>query len=134
MEIYIPRKLKGYVSEFIILADMKDLCSDNFKRVITKRNIDDGLIYSTERQFKFIAFNVGSFSSTLWKMMRHFIPKRTLAKISILSSDKDEIYETLHELMDSSVIPEYLGGTNTRTYKDDLMDEIAYVGTKNEKQ
>jgi hypothetical protein len=33
--------------------------------------------------------------------------------------------------MDVSVIPEYLGGTNTRTYKDDLEDEKTYLYLKN---
>jgi len=29
--------------------------------------------------------------------------------------------------MDISVIPEYLGGTNKRSYKDDLKDEMAML-------
>ena len=36
----------------------------------------------------------------------------------------------LLELMDISVIPEYLGGTNKRTYKDDLIDEHEYLRQK----
>ena len=36
----------------------------------------------------------------------------------------------LLDLMDISVIPEYLGGTNKRTYKDDLTDEYEYLNKK----
>ena len=55
-------------------------------------------------------------------MFKFLLPKRTLGKINLLSENRNEIMEALLELMDISVIPEYLGGTNTRTYKDDLVD------------
>ena len=35
--------------------------------------------------------------------------------------------ESLLELMDISVIPEYLGGHNKRTYRDDLEDEKVFL-------
>ena len=127
IEVYVPRKLRGFATEYTVLADVHDLSSANFKLAITKRNIHEGTTYCPERQYKFIAFNVGSWASSLWKMFRFLLPKRTLGKINLLSEDRNEILESLLELMDISVIPEYLGGTNTRTYKDDLADEREYL-------
>ena len=122
IEVYIPRKLKGFASEYIVLADVQNLCSDNFKLAITKRNIHEGTHYCPERQNKLIAFNVGPWGSSLWKLFKFLIPKRTIGKINLLSEDKNQIMEALLQLMDISVIPEYLGGKNKRTYKDDLLD------------
>jgi hypothetical protein len=40
-----------------------------------------------------------------------------------LGTDKNKILDFLLGEMDISVIPEYLGGRNKRTCKDDLADE-----------
>ena len=39
VEVYIPRKLRGFASEYIVLADVQNLGKENFKLAITKRNI-----------------------------------------------------------------------------------------------
>jgi hypothetical protein len=106
-----------------VIADLANLSSDNFKLSITKQNVNDGLKFCPERQFKFIAFNLAGFANTLWKLFKHLLPKRSLSKINIVGEDKNEILEVLLAEMDISVIPEYLGGTNKRTFKDDLKDE-----------
>ena len=97
--------MRGFATEYIVLADVHDLCSDNFKLAITKRNIHEGTTYCPERQYKFIAFNVGPWASSLWKVFKFLLPKRTLGKINLLSEDRGEILEALLELMDISVIP-----------------------------
>ena len=56
LEVYIPRKLRGFASEYIVLADVHNLCSDNFKLAITKRNIHEGTHYCPERQNKMVVF------------------------------------------------------------------------------
>lgn len=114
--------MRGYADQFIALADLDNLGSANFKLSITKQNISDGLKYSPERQLKIIVFNASGFASGLWSILKHLLPKRTLCKINILGTDKNEILDFLLGEMDISVIPEYLGGTNKRTYKDDLKD------------
>ena len=48
------------------------------------------------------------------------LPKRSLSKVSIVGEDKGEILDVLRAEMDISVIPEYLGGKNKRSYLDDL--------------
>lgn len=42
------------------------------------------------------------------------MPKKTLHKIEIAGHDKKQILECLSSRMDISVIPEYLGGKNTK--------------------
>jgi hypothetical protein len=59
----------------------------------------------------------------LWNIFKIILPKRTLGKINILGTDKNEILNFLLGEMDISVIPDYLGGNNKRNYKDDLKDE-----------
>jgi len=90
------------------------LGSDNFKLAITKRNIADSLKYSPERQYKLIAVNVSIFAYTIWGVLKPLLPKKTLAKINIIGTDVKEIVDTLSKEMDISVIPEYLGGKNTK--------------------
>lgn len=122
LEVYVPRKLKGYAEQYTVLADLQDLSTNNYKLAITKQNIHDGLKYCPERQYKFLAINVGSFAKTLWMVFKNVLPAKTLSKINIMGQDKAEILENLLEEMDISVIPEYLGGSNTRSYLDDLTD------------
>ena len=107
----------------MVIADLTNLSSDNFKLSITKQNVNDGLKFCPERQFKFIAFNLAGFANALWKLFKHLLPKHTLSKINIVGKDKNEILEVLKAEMDVSVIPEYLGGNNKRTFKDDLKEE-----------
>ena len=104
----------------LIIADLTELSSDNFKFSITKRNLDDALKFCPERQFKFIVFNLAGFATTLWKLFNYMLPKRSLSKVSIVGEDKGEILDVLRAEMDISVIPEYLGGKNKRSYLDDL--------------
>lgn len=63
---------------------------------------------------------MGKFATTLWLVIKNLLPSKTLSKIKILGEDSTEILSNLLEEMDISVIPEYLGGSNKRTYKDDL--------------
>jgi len=105
LEIYVPRKLKGYVSEYLVLADVRGLGSDNFKLAITKRNVHDGTTYCPERQYKFIGVNVGSWGTNFWRVFNYLIPKRTLGKINLIGEDRAEILSALTEVMDISVIP-----------------------------
>ena len=94
-EVYVPRKIKGYADQFIALADLDNLGSANFKLSITKQNISDGLRYSPERQLKIIAFNASGFATGLWNIFKLLLPKRTLSKINILGTDKNEILDLL---------------------------------------
>lgn len=80
----------------------------------------DCLRYCPERQYKFIAVNIGTFARIVWGMLKPFLPKRTVEKLCMAGSDKAEILEILSKEMDITVIPEYLGGKNKRTYSMDL--------------
>jgi len=84
LEVYVPTKLRGFADQFLIIADLTNLSSDNFKLSITKQNLNDGLKYCPERQFKFIAFNLAGFATAVWKLLKHLLPKRSLNKISIV--------------------------------------------------
>lgn len=82
----------------------------------------DSLHYCPERQYKFIAVNIGTFARIVWGVLKPLLPKRTIEKLCFAGSDKAEILEILSKEMDITVIPEYLGGKNTRSYKMDLKE------------
>jgi hypothetical protein len=67
-----------------------------------------------------IAVNVSTFATFVWGILKPLLPKRTISKLSITGSDKNEILDQLTKEMDITVIPEYLGGKNTRIFSDDL--------------
>ena len=46
LEIYIPSKMRGHVSQIMIIADVQDIGTENFKFALTKRNMEDNLKYS----------------------------------------------------------------------------------------
>lgn len=91
LEVYVPRKLKGYAEQYTVLADLEGLSTSNYKFAITKQNVNDGLKYCPERQYKFLALNVGSFAMTLWYVFKNVLPAKTLTKINIIGQDKTEI-------------------------------------------
>lgn len=104
--------MRGHVTQILIIADVGDIGIDNFKVATTRRNMEDNLKYSPERQHKIIAINVGNFALYWWRLMRPLLPKRSQNKIVIAGSEKEAIYQVMEEDMDHSVIPEYLGGGN----------------------
>lgn len=60
------------------------------------------------------------FAYTVWGILKPLLPKKTLSKINIIGTDVKEIVDTLSKEMDVSVIPEYLGGKNTKICSEDL--------------
>ncbi len=46
LEIYLPKKMRGNVSQVLIIADVENLGTNNFKFSITKKNIIDSLQFS----------------------------------------------------------------------------------------
>lgn len=112
--------MRGHCDQYTVVVDLINLGSDNFKLAITKRNIADSLGYSPERQYKLITVNVSMFANAVWGILKPLLPKRTLSKINIIGTDPKEIIETLTKEMDISIIPSYLGGTNTRVFSDEL--------------
>jgi hypothetical protein len=42
LEIYLPTKMRGYVTQCNIIADVEGITQKNFKWAITKRNTDEG--------------------------------------------------------------------------------------------
>jgi hypothetical protein len=67
-----------------------------------------------------ITVNVSTFGIFLWGILKPLLPKRTISKLSITGSDRNEILDQLTKEMDITVIPEYLRGKNTRIFSDDL--------------
>ena len=120
LEGYVQKQLKGFADQYTVIADLDGLSTDHFKLTVTQRNVGDSLKYSPERQYKLLVVNASTFAHILWRVLKPLIPKKTLHKLNILSSDKKEILEGLKKEMDVSVIPEYLGGENTRTFADDM--------------
>lgn len=108
--------MRGIADQITIIADLMDLSMANFKMAVTKRNIAESLKYSPERQYKLIAINITSFAYYCWMFIQPLLPKHTLSKITIVGTNKNEILDALTKEMSFSVIPEYLGGTNSVTF------------------
>lgn len=45
MEVFLPSKMRGNVSQINIIADVEDIGANNFKLAVTRRNISDGSTY-----------------------------------------------------------------------------------------
>ncbi len=88
MEVYLQKKMRGFVDQVLIIADLSNLSTNNFKFSVTKRNLSDSLKYSPERQHKLIAVNVSAFAYTCWRFIQPLLPKKTLSKISIIGTNK----------------------------------------------
>lgn len=89
LEIYMPKKMRGYVTQLNIIADVYDIGKSNFRWAITKQNIEDGKKYCVERQYKFFAVNVGSFAYFCYKFIKPLLPKKTEEKVYIGGNDKN---------------------------------------------
>lgn len=126
LEVWLQRKWGGYADQYTVIADVGGLGASNFKLAITKRNVSDGLKYCPERQHKMIAVNVSSFAYFVWNFLQPLLPKRTVSKLSVVGTDKHEILDVLTKEMDISVVPEYLGGKNKRTFMDDLEEDMQH--------
>lgn len=112
MEIYLPSKMRGTVTQVLIIADVAGLSMKNFKLAVTRRNMQDADEYNAERQYKIIAVNVASFAVYWWHLVKSFVPKNVVRTVSMLGDSVAEIREVLLKEMDEEVIPEYLGGKN----------------------
>ena len=123
----MQKKLAGYADQYTVIADLENLSTENFKLSITQRNVGDSLKYSPERQYKLLIVNASVFAHMIWKFLKPLLPKRTIAKLNIIGCDKKDILEGLSKEMDPSIIPEHLGGTNTRSWRDDLRDEEEWL-------
>ena len=77
LEIYMPQKMRGNVTQLNILADVEGIGKENFKFAITKQNIEDGKKYCVERQYKFFAVNISSFAYFCYKFIKPLLPKKT---------------------------------------------------------
>lgn len=95
LEVWLQRKWKGYADQYTVIADVSNLGSSNFKLAVTKRNINDGVKYCPERQHKLIAVNVSSFAYFVWSFLQPLLPKRTVSKLSVVGTDKNEILDAL---------------------------------------
>lgn len=78
LEVYMPKKMRGYVYQLNIIADVEEVGQKNFKLAITKQNIDDGKKYCVERQYKFFAVNASPFAHFCWRLIKPLLPKKTL--------------------------------------------------------
>lgn len=81
LEIYLRTKMRGYVDQMLVIADLSNLGSNNFKLAITKRNLSDSLNYGPERQHGLVIVNASSFAYTAWMFIKPLMPKKTLHKI-----------------------------------------------------
>ena len=91
MEVFLPSKMRGKISQINILADLENIGANNFKLAVTRRNISDGSTYCAERQYKFFAVNVNMFAYYCWKFIKPMLPKKTVEKIFIGGNDMKEI-------------------------------------------
>ncbi len=73
--------MRGYVDQMIVIGDLGNLSSKNFKLAVTKRNVSDSLKYGPERQHALITVNVSTFAYTAWTFIKPLLPKKTLHKI-----------------------------------------------------
>jgi hypothetical protein len=77
LEMYLAQKMRGYVTQLNIIADVENIGNANFKFAITKRNVDDGKRYCVERQYKFFAVNISSFALFAYRFIKPLLPKKT---------------------------------------------------------
>jgi hypothetical protein len=73
--------MRGYVDTMVVLGDLSNLSSNNFKLAITKRNLSDSLNYGPERQHGLLVVHAGGFAYTAWVFIKPLLPKKTLHKI-----------------------------------------------------
>lgn len=88
LEIYMPKKMRGNVTQLNIIADVEDIGKANFKWAITKQNIEDGKKYCVERQYKFFAVNISAFAHFCYKFIKPLLPKKTEEKVYVGGNDK----------------------------------------------
>lgn len=65
---------------------------------------------------KVLVVNAPSFFAVLWKMVKPFLPARTADKVKV-ESNKSAAKKKLHELIDPSVLPSFLGGDYTGEWR-----------------
>ncbi len=92
LEIYLPKKMPGFSDQFVVIADTADLSLANFKLKITKKNIADSLRLSPERQYKFMAINIGNMAKYAWTLIKNLVPKKTLYKVNLVGNNPKDIY------------------------------------------
>lgn len=73
--------MRGYIDQMLVIGDLSNLSSNNFKLAITKRNLSDSLNYGPERQHGLVIVNASSFAYTAWMFIKPLMPKKTLHKI-----------------------------------------------------
>lgn len=88
IEVYMAEKMRGYVDQMVIIGDLDNLGTRNFKLAITKRNVADSLKYGPQRQFALITVNVSTFAYTAWTFIKPLLPKKTWNKIQIVGRNK----------------------------------------------
>lgn len=81
LEIHLREKMRGYVDQMLVIGDLTDLGTRNFKLAITKRNVGDSLKYGPERQHALIIVHASTFAYTAWTFIKPLLPKKTLHKI-----------------------------------------------------
>jgi len=92
LEMYMPKKMRGHVTQLNIIADVADIGQANFKLAITRRNVDDGKKYCVERQHKFAAVNISNFALFAYKFIKPLLPKKTEEKVYIGGNNIKEIF------------------------------------------
>ena len=82
--------MTGYVDQMVVLANGSGLGFKNFKISLTKRNMSEMLEIAPERQAKLIAVNANWFGTTVWSILRPLLPTKSVSKIGVYGSNKDE--------------------------------------------
>ena len=96
--------MEGYVDSFYIIADMQGL-SLKYNPMHYKELVRDVYIHFPARLHKLIIVNAGVIFRSLFFIAKKFLTDATREKISILSTNHEEIKSFLTKDMDLEIIP-----------------------------
>lgn len=104
--------MKGDIDCNVVVFDCSGIKMSNFSLSMTKNTFQNVFNYYAERQYRVFVLYSDFLTRTLYKIMKPFIPDRTVQKIVFLNSNINDIRARLLEEWDLDVIPIELGGQN----------------------
>ncbi len=106
------RRLRGDIDCAVIVFDCLNISMKNFSLAVMKRIFHEVFNYYVERLFKIYVLHADFLTRSIYRILKPFIPVRTVEKIIFVGSDRKEIFETLSEDLDIDNIPKRYGGKN----------------------
>lgn len=83
--------MEGWVDQFTVIADASEQLSENTKLSFTKRIILEAPKILVGRNYKIIAFNVGTLGLFLYKILRPILPNNIKECLRLFDDDRSEL-------------------------------------------